>query len=392
MKHFTYSGELSSSKSLYNRALIAQSFSEQLQVKGSSQSEDVLHLQRSLRAFKAGEEDFFCGDGGTTFRFLAVRVSRKPGVYKLSGSIQLFSRPMQDLFDFFTQMQVCWELQGQTLVIKSSGWAIPPDVRCLSKESSQFLSAILLSSWDLETDLHLSLPDAVPSQAYFAMTMEFVKSLGLKIQIQGNNLLVLGKQKIKAQTFVLEPDMSSLFALSVCAIFDGEVTVYGVPQESIQPDRAFLDIFKKMGIEYQLAENSFHIKKQAGFVGIDIDLSSTPDLFPVLCVLLAQAKGKSLLTGLETLKYKESDRYSETLKLLHILGVVYETWPNTISITGQARPFRVSGEFSPCGDHRMAMAAQAANCAGASLQILEKNVVKKSFPEFWEIITGEMSC
>ncbi|MCC6136991.1 MAG: hypothetical protein IT287_00025, partial [Bdellovibrionaceae bacterium] len=175
---FSFRGEISSSKSLFNRALIAQSFSEHIQIHGLTQSEDVIYLQKALKAFKLGEQEFFCGDGGTTFRFLALRVSRKPGEYRLTGSKQLFSRPNKELIKFFDQVGVNYKVESTTLTIKSKGWTLPSTVICAGTESSQFLSGIVLSSWELKQELHLELPRKIPSRGYLEMTLALMESCG----------------------------------------------------------------------------------------------------------------------------------------------------------------------------------------------------------------------
>ena len=106
----------------------------------------------------------------------------------------------------------------------------------------------------------------------------------------------------------------------------------------------------------------------------------------MLAVLLARANGSSRLSGLQTLKYKESDRYTQTLKLLSFLGRRAETDGSDLIIHGSSRSFNGHGDFDPAGDHRMAMAAQVANCGGARLHIATSDVVNKAFLEFWDAI------
>lgn len=389
---FAFRGEISSSKSLFNRALIAQSFSDHIQIHGLSQSEDVLHLQKALKAFKTGENRFHCGDGGTTFRFLAVRVSRQRGEFHLEGSEQLFSRPMKELLHFFDQVGVNHNLKNTTLTISSSGWVLPPEIICTSTESSQFLSAIALSSWELPKDLKVELPRQIPSRGYLQMTLDVLKECGLVSKVQEPSLIsepyliIKAQQKPQATKLHIEQDMSSLFSLAACAVLGGEIEIKNVPIESMQPDSIFFDYFRRMKIDYKRDGKNFFIRKQESFRGIDVDLTQSPDLFPALAILGAKAQGVTTLLGLKNLQFKESNRYEKTIELLKRLGRRVDKVDGGVMIQGKSEPFTATGDFDPSGDHRMAMAAQAANLGGAQLNILNKQVVNKSFPEFWAIM------
>jgi 3-phosphoshikimate 1-carboxyvinyltransferase len=386
MAPFFYKGSVPASKSLFNRALIAQSFFNTLHIEGQSESEDVRHLLQSLMDFRENKKEFYCGDGGTTLRFLAARVSRTPGEYKISGSEQLFSRPHAELLQFFDQVGVKHQLERGHLYLRSNGWSVPERVRCPSTQSSQFLSAILLSSWDLPAPLTIDILEQMPSRAYLDMTMSFLKSLGLQIVDKGSELYVPEKQVTKVATVSIEPDMSSIFSLAGSAVMNGSIEILNMPKQSLQPDIAFLEIFTKMGITFEHREYTLKVKAQKNFKPIDVSLVNTPDLFPVLAVLLAQARGVSTLRGLQTLVHKESDRFAGTIDLLHQIGCTTKPFENGVVIEGRSEPFKAEGEFDPMGDHRMAMAAQVANFGGANLRILTPSVVNKSFPEFWKCV------
>lgn len=389
---FSFRGEISSSKSLFNRALIAQSFSNAVQIHGLTQSEDVLHLQKSLKAFRQGEKDFFCGDGGTTLRFLAVRVSREPGEYKLRGSAQLFSRPIKPLLHFFNQVGVKYKCDELSLTITSSGWSLPSKVFCSSTESSQFASAILLSAWGLQQDLHVSLPRNLPSIGYLQMTLKLMEFFGAHCKVRhatsfdDPSLVFKAGQMPKSEILNIEQDMSSLFALAACAIMGGEIEITRVPEESWQPDAVFFDFFRKMKINYILDNKTFFIRQQEVYRGLDVDLLNCPDLFPVLAVLSCRSQGVSTFLGLENLQFKESDRFQNTIDLIRRLGRRVDVVSRGIMIHGLSKPFEAKGDFDPHKDHRMAMAARVANFGGAQFRILDKTVVNKSFPEFWTIL------
>lgn len=148
MAPFSYQGVIPASKSLVNRALIVQSYFPNLKLEIDSQSEDVLHLQAALAKISGRTErytnaDLFCGDGGTTLRFLALRVSRIPGDYVLTGTDRLFARPQAELISLLKQLGVQAQLLSNSVRIQSKGWSqLGKDVVVSQSESSQFLSAL----------------------------------------------------------------------------------------------------------------------------------------------------------------------------------------------------------------------------------------------------------
>lgn len=119
---------------------------------------------------------------------------------------------------------------------------------------------------------------------------------------------------------------------------------------------------------------------------------NTPDLFPVLAVLCARAQGESKLSDLLHLSVKESDRLQNTIHLLERLGRKTTLQGTTLLIEGESAPFEGHGIFDPDQDHRMAMAAQVANLYGTKFEILNPEVVEKSYPQFWQHLAGVASC
>ncbi|RYZ87290.1 MAG: 3-phosphoshikimate 1-carboxyvinyltransferase, partial [Proteobacteria bacterium] len=105
MKGFSFAGTIPASKSLMNRALIAQSYFPKLQLQGESVCDDVVHLRESLRELHRANV-FDCGEGGTTLRFLAFRLSRIPGSYLLKARPSLLRRPQLEIKNILHQLGV----------------------------------------------------------------------------------------------------------------------------------------------------------------------------------------------------------------------------------------------------------------------------------------------
>ena len=139
-----------------------------------------------------------------------------------------------------------------------------------------------------------------------------------------------------------------------------------------------------------------HIKRATELQPICWDLGEQPDLFPVLSVLCALAPGKSQLTGAPQLAYKESNRLEKCAELIKLIGRDCEMTNDGMNIDG--RPFDPVGDvdrstqtrlFDPAADHRMVMAAALAARVGFNLKIGQANLVRKSFPEFSQLVGAE---
>ena len=223
------------------------------------------------------------------------------------------------------------------------------------------------------------------SAAYMDMTVKMVEHFGLQVTLSNStSLRISAGVSPRSLELAVEPDLSSCFALVACAAYGGQLMIDNFPQKSWQPDVAFVDLIQQMNIPCRNDFGQLVVGEAEVIHPITCDLTNTPDLFPVLAMVLARADGASKVTGIEHLVYKESNRLENVQKLLEKLGRGWFYEKGVFTIFGQPEPFTAEGDFDPDQDHRMAMAAQVANMGGARLKIKNKSVVSKSFPEFWQ--------
>ncbi len=386
---FQFRGELLNSKSWANRALVIQYFNPHIKLNIDAQSEDVFHLKKSIELIRDSNE-FDLGLGGTSLRFFLFLISRSSGTYTLKAHRRLLDRPQQQALDILKQLGVSSDIFGDSLIVHSKGWQATEKIFCSGDSSSQFVSGLLLSCWKLNFDLHIEIKKPLVSFGYLKMTLELLRKAGMKI-IQSENedffrIEILKNQTAAVDSLNQELDISSAFALAAAGLIDGEVEILNWNQASEQPDLVFLELFKKMNINYFENSKSFKIAKQNSWSALDCDLSSSPDLFPVLAVLCAFANGVSTLRGAAQLKHKESDRIVKTQELLNLIQVKTEILPDGLRIFGEGRDFfcESSSKFDPDHDHRMAMAAGLVKLLGFNVSILHPEVVNKSYPSFWK--------
>lgn len=388
---FMFRGNLLSSKSWANRALVIQHFNPQIEFEINSCSEDIVSLRNAIQA-KIHNEVFDLGLGGTSFRFFCFLISRYPGKWVVSAHSRLLERPQEEICEILGQLGVKSKMTSHGLEIHSKGWNQTSKVHCSADRSSQFITGLLLSCWRLKFDLEIEIAKPVSSFGYLKMTLEILHQSGMQVKVTEQEDLILIKvlkeQQAKVRSLKPEPDVSSAFALAAAAVLDGNLEIENWNQCTDQPDWVFLDLFKKMGIAYQINNNSFKITKQDRWKSINFNLADSPDLFPVLSVLCAFGEGVSSLTGGRLLKYKESDRIKKTKELLDLIQVKNELLPDGIRIFGGSgtQPQNVPLQFNPDHDHRMAMAAGLIKLKNYNLEILTPDVVNKSYPNFWKDI------
>jgi 3-phosphoshikimate 1-carboxyvinyltransferase len=391
-----FDGKIPASKSMVNRAAVIRSFEERVEVRGRSSCDDVRRLEGALRVMGTGVS-LDCGEGGTVFRFLTARASRIPGRHELACGPSLFARPHDGLYDALARLgiRVFRDRARRVVVVEGRGWRDPGRPVPVSRDvSSQFASAVLLSAWDLPFSLALEAGQDGPSEPYLSMTLEMLRRAGMEWRRTGTTLSVPPMQHPAAGTRLrLEPDVSSAFALAALAAVAGRARIHEFPAESLQPDAAFVGILHRMGAPVCRDRNGvLEVRSPAGGVraleGIDVDLGRSPDLFPVLAVLASFASGPSRLAGAPHLAHKESDRIRKTAELIALVGREATVLPDGLRVEEGEPRFGAERAYDPAGDHRLAMAAHVAAAAGAPIEILHKEVVDKSFPEYWPIVLG----
>ncbi len=383
---FSFNDSISGSKSLWNRALIAQSFFPKLILNGDSEARDVLLLQKAVADLKAGVKKFDCGEGGTTLRFLLARLSREPGEYFVKATERLLERPQQDLYQALRDLGCKVNPGPEGVSLVSNGWDLPKKLQVSLSTSSQFLSGLLLSAWDLPAALNIETDIGKGSESYLAMTLSLLQSFGMQWERQGGQVTVPPGQTLKIQSYSPEPDMSSAFTVAALAVAGGSAVIQNFPSQSLQPDFVFVELLEAMGAKIQITENAL-VVEQSVMNSVDWDLRNSPDLFPVLSVLLMKARGTSELVGLESLPFKESNRIEKCLELIRSLGGQGSWDGKRFEIVGEPNlQLRGSIVFDPDQDHRMAMAAAVAMQYGADIEVIDPEVVQKSFAKFWEIL------
>ncbi|MCH2533873.1 MAG: hypothetical protein MK008_05480 [Bdellovibrionales bacterium] len=389
MSELHFVGKVCGSKDQLNRALIVQSFFPHLSIEGDSQCEDILSMKKALKDFQNGAKEIECGDSRTILNYLALRVSRQKGQYILKASNRLFKLRQNDLLKILMQLGCEVEIGESYLKIISYGWKPQGDgLHVNQKQSSEFLSALLLSAWELPQPLFIHRhSEALVSQSYLNLTLSFLGALGMTIKHSKDGYFIDKGQSISVANFKLEPDMSVCYALACHALLRGSARIQEFPHHSVQPDFAFVNLLKLMGAEIYYKENTLVVKKTAPLMPMAIEFNEIPDMFPMTAALFGFFPYESKLYGSAQLSFKESHCVENCISLLQAVGRNVHPWKDGLLIEKGEPDFNMTPVVYDEGhDPRMAMAASLYMAMGYPITINDPNVVNKTYPEFWSSI------
>ncbi len=338
------------------------------------------------------------GDGGTPARFM-MAVAPALGVpIELDGSARLRERPMADGIELIRQLGATVEERGAPghLPVRISGRLRGGDVRVDHVASSQFISALLLVAPVLPGGLTLELRQPLPSAEYVDLTTDVLANHGISIEqasrSAGVRTIRVGSARIRGGRIRVEADASSAAYWWVASgIVPGSaLVVHGVRSSSSQPDLGVHRTLCQMGAAAVETTDGLGIASSGGLRSIDVDASAFPDGALAIAVARAWASGTSRLSGLHTLRGKESDRIEAMAAALRTAGVPVETGPDWMVIRGQgwatpgaARP-RDRIVINPVRDHRIAMASAVLGLCRPGVCVSDHVCVVKSYPGFWD--------
>lgn|SRR5574344_1771334 len=384
---------LPSSKSLSNRWLALDYLSSSgIKIKNLSAAEDTQLFKRLLRQFKMGRRHTFdCRDAGTAARFLTALFAVTPGTNVIIGTERLCQRPMKPLIDALRSIgcQIkCLEKEG-FLPLQING-LVPTATRVAidCSQSSQFASALLLAAAAMPRGLAVELTDMPVSEHYLTMTLEVFNHAGVKWALKGNPPAYYVEHSIpKCDAVAIEKDWSAAsFFYTVAALDPGRrIHMSGLCFPSQQGDSVAKDIFEQLGVISDQTGLAIQIERtQTPVSKLDCDFTNTPDLFPAVAVACAGLGIEARLTGLSHLRLKESDRVNAVATELRKMKCLLEVTESELHIyPSQLEPTQPVATYD---DHRIAMAFASLKVRYPNIEILDPEVVSKSFPAFWEML------
>ncbi len=360
--------DLPSSKSISNRLLIIRSLcKESFGIKNLSNSDDTRSLDLALNS-KSNLIDV--GAAGTTFRFLTSYLSSLVGgEFILTGTDRMKERPIKELVDSLKELDAEIEYieEENFPPLKIKGAELKSKkIKIDGSVSSQFISSILLVSPTIKGGLELEIKGDLVSKPYVLMTLNLMKEFGIKWDWTCNKITI-EEQNYKAQNYTVESDWSAAtFWFQIASLSENcNIKLNGLAKNSIQGDKEVRGIFKNLGVESEFANKQLILTKiPEGTFPEKVDSIETPDIYQSLkCTLFA--KGTSTeISGIQTLKDKETNRIS--------------------AVKNELKKLNQSKIIETYNDHRMAMSFAPLCLTFGELQINNPEVVSKSYLNFWE--------
>ncbi len=341
-------------------------------------------IRDDSRPGEASEEapsDLFCGESGTTLRFLLPLAGAlgKKAVFHPEGLLS--KRPMGPLVEELERHGV--RIRQEDGRISSKGQLLPGEYVLPGNVSSQFISGLLLSLPLLAGDSLLAITGNIESKGYIALTEQVLLQAGVRFEKQEAVYRIPGRQKYRLpEKVTVESDWSGAAAfLCMGALSEAGVSVPGMNLHSSHADEAVLDVLREFGAAVEAGDGLVTVRKRE-WKPFVMDASDAPDLVPVISAMACAAKGDTRIIHAGRLRLKESDRLQSTAAMIRALGGEASETADGLLIhgTGKLR----GGTADPVNDHRIAMAASvAASVCEGPVHILDSECVGKSYPRFF---------
>ncbi len=387
--------KLTGSKSISNRALLLNAMAAQpVTLTNLSDSDDTRMMQAALSGSKNLVDVHMAG---TACRFLCAWLTIQEGRETiLTGHNRLLERPIAPLVNALRDLgaSISYMDREGFLPLKIRGTKLKGgEVSVSAAISSQFISALLMIAPRLENGLALHLKGKVLSLPYIQMTLELMRSFGVNSRWEGPQKIFVPAADIPGpqNTYRIEPDWSSAaywYQWVAMSRPGTSLKLAGFSKNSTQADSVVAPIFEQFGVFTEFNEEGIKLMRQEvkDAEGLwEMDCRSFPDLSMSLAVQAVASGQEALLTGLDNLPLKESNRLEAVKTELAKLGAEVEIRNNSALKIKPTREWpKDAVSIDTYHDHRMALALAPLSCKVPGLLIHDAGVVSKSYPNYWE--------
>ena len=382
--------QITGSKSESNRSLLLQALYPNISIDNLSNSDDAEVMQKGLQISK-GLVDIH--HAGTAMRFLTSYFASQEGKeVTLTGSKRMTERPIKVLVEALSNLgaDITYEQnEGYPPLLIKGKKLTKTKVSLPANISSQYISSLLLTAPSLENGLELELIGEITSVPYIKMTLALLEQIGVVSSFDGNHIKVNPKTSVNITNLVVESDWSSAsYFYSIVALCEvgTQITLSAYKKNSLQGDSVLAKIYFDFGVETSFVDNSVTLKKVAKGNSHDnfertYDLRNAPDIAQTIAVTCFGLGINCHLTGLHTLKIKETDRLEALHTELSKLGAPISVTDETLTLAASS-VMKSDVAIDTYNDHRMAMAFGPL-AIKTSLIINDAEVVSKSYPDFW---------
>tara|TARA_B100001167_G_scaffold190909_1_gene159052 strand:+ start:10813 stop:12036 length:1224 start_codon:yes stop_codon:yes gene_type:complete len=377
---------ITGSKSESNRLLLLQALFGNFEIKNLSNSEDSDMMQQALAST---EKTVDIHHAGTAMRFLTAYFAAYEGRETLlTGSSRMQERPIGLLVNALNS------LGADISYVKNEGFAPllikgkkleQNKVALEANVSSQYISALMMVGASMPNGIEIELIGKITSVPYIEMTRSLLTQLGIESTFEGQIITIKPVTSVEVKEMVVESDWSSAsYYYSLAALCDSaELKLSSYKKNSLQGDSALAEIYTELGVETTFLENEILLKKTKAPKSkrVSFDLANSPDIAQTIAVTCYGLGIGCELTGLHTLKIKETDRL-EALKA-ELTKLCAE-----ITVTNDSLHLKPGTNYQgdviikTYQDHRMAMAF-APMALRVPIVFEDAEVVNKSYPDYW---------
>lgn len=383
---------LPASKSISNRVLIIRALvGNSSKLYNIAKCDDTDAMLSALSSSVA--TDVNIGAAGTAMRFLTAYFAVQDGrEVVIDGSERMRHRPIKILVEALRSCGADIEYYGEEgfppLGIKGKNLEAE-SISINGNVSSQYISAILMIAPVISRLKRVKLVGDVISRPYIDMTLSLMKDFGVFTYWEGNDIVFDENKHYQSAEFNVENDWSaSSYWFQIQSLLrDSSITLKGLFEKSTQGDSAIARLFEDFGVIVDCCGDNMVLKADNSAVKekIEMDLLENPDLAQTIVVTACLLDVPFHITGLQTLKIKETDRIealrTQLLKMGYVLDVGEDfslSWDGTKC--APESPIRIN----TFDDHRMAMAFAPAAVKYPGIIINDVEVVSKSYPQYWE--------
>ncbi|MFW5489635.1 MAG: 3-phosphoshikimate 1-carboxyvinyltransferase [Desulfovibrio sp.] len=419
------------SKSVSHRSLIAASMADGVsRISNLLESDDIKATRACLEAggisvqddgdallvtgnpagMRGGEDEpvtLHMRESGTSCRLFTAVAAAGRGFFRITGEGRMYERPVGALTEVLERQGARIQWQGKPgcppMVIEARGFAGGNDEVNL-EESSQYLSGLLLGAPLARTSMDIGLGGRkTVSWPYVALTLQAMEDFGVKVRIfertdagyeetdwrslkgfkPGQVRFRVEPAAYTPREYSVEADWSSASYFLAAGFLGHPVELTGLRPDSVQGDRAAVDIFKQMGAQVYFDGGTLRIAPGER-EGVDVDMGSCPDLVPAVAVAAAFCNSPTRIRNVAHMRLKESDRLAALASQIAKTGCDTKLFPDGLSIDPVKLPAGRELEFTTYGDHRMAMCFSIFELAGIKVRLDNPDCVSKSFPHFWQ--------
>lgn len=366
------------------------------------------------------------GESGTTCRLFTAVLAAGEGIFYIHGKGRMHDRPIAELTDALRHLGTTVTFEGKDgcppLLLCADGLhpARCGGAVCLGMDiSSQYLSGMLLAAPLSDAPLTIDLGGSKSvSWPYVGLTLQCLTDYGIAVDVSvrphttapwqllptggwreltearpGCLRLQVRPGSYRPGTYTVEGDWSGAsYLLAAGALGNRPVKVCGLRLDSLQGDRAMLDILRHMGAQVDAQAEAVTVSPSS-LHGVELDMGACPDLVPTVAVLAAFAQGSTCIRNVAHLRHKESDRIKAPATELAKVGIAVAQLDDGLLVTGCGHdnpPHLPDGvPLSAHNDHRIAMSLALLDLRQPGLHVCHRlddaTVVRKSFPHFWNI-------